>query len=95
MPCTTVASAPHLDHVHGAEEVGAHAVHFVDKAKARHAVLVCLPPHGLALRLHARHAVEQRNCAVQHAQRTLHLRHSTRASLDLLSRMLASMFSKT
>ena len=70
-PPAAAAGAAH--HVAGAVEVGAHAVHLVDKADARHAVLVGLAPHGLRLRLHARHRVEHGDGAVQHAQRALHL----------------------
>ena len=62
-----------LDHVDGAEEVGAHAVHLVDEADARHAVLVGLAPDRLGLRLDARDAVEQRDGAVEHAQGALDL----------------------
>ena len=52
-------------------EVGADAVHLVDEADARHAVLVRLAPHRLRLRLHTRHGVEHGAGAVQHAQRAL------------------------
>ncbi len=54
-----------LDHVDGPEEVGAHAVHLVDEADARDAVLVGLAPDGLGLRLDARDGVEERDGAVQ------------------------------
>ena len=54
-------------------EVGADAVHLVDEADARHAVLVGLTPHRLRLRLDARHGVEHRARAVEHAQRALDL----------------------
>jgi hypothetical protein len=54
-------------------EVGAGAVHLVDEADARHAVLVGLAPHGLGLRLDAGDPVEHRDRAVEHAQRALHL----------------------
>src|SRR6266702_3406994 len=50
----------------------AHAVHFVHEANARDAVLVRLAPHGLGLRLHARHGIEHAHRAVQNAQRTFH-----------------------
>ena len=53
-------------------EVGADAVHLVDEADARHAVLVGLAPHRFRLRLDARHGVEHRDRAVEHAQRALH-----------------------
>ena len=52
-------------------EVGADAVHLVDEADARHAVLVGLAPHRLRLRLDARHGVEHGDRAVEHAQRAL------------------------
>ena len=54
-------------------EVGAHAVHLVDEADARDAVLVGLAPDGLRLRLDAGHGVEHGHRAVEHAQRPLHL----------------------
>ena len=54
-------------------EVRADAVHLVDVGDARHAVLVGLAPDGLRLRLHAGDRVEQRDGAVEHAQRALHL----------------------
>src|SRR5476651_834803 len=59
------------DHVDGAIEVGARAIHLVDEADARHAVLVGLAPHRLGLRLHAGNRVEHANGTVEHAQRTL------------------------
>ena len=43
------------DHVDGAIEVRARAIHLVDEADARHAVLVGLAPHRLGLRLDAGH----------------------------------------
>ena len=62
-----------LDHRHGAVEVGADAVHLVDEADARHAVVVGLAPHRLGLRLDAGDRVEHRDGAVEHAQRPLDL----------------------
>ena len=62
-----------LDRVDGGVEVGADAVHLVDEAHARHAVLVGLAPHGLGLRLHAGDAVEHGDGAVEDAQRALDL----------------------
>ena len=59
--------------LHGGEEVGAGAVHLVDERDARHAVAVGLAPHGLGLRLHACHRVEDGNGAVEHAQGALDL----------------------
>ena len=52
-------------------EVRADAVHLVDEADARHAVLVGLAPHRLGLRLDTRHGVEHRDRAIEHAQRAL------------------------
>jgi hypothetical protein len=62
-----------FDHLDGAVEVGADAVHLVDEAHARHAVLVGLTPHGLGLGLDAGDRVEHRDRAVEHAQRALDL----------------------
>ncbi len=62
-----------LDHVHAAQEVGAAAIHLVDVAQARHAVVVGQAPIGFRLRLHARHAVEYHDGAVEHAQRAVDL----------------------
>ena len=62
-----------LDHLDGAVEVGADAVHLVDEAHARHVVLVGLAPHGLGLRLDAGDRVEHGDGAVEHAQRALDL----------------------
>ena len=69
----TVGVEPVLDHVDAAEEVGADAVHLVDEAHPRHVVLVGLPPHGLGLGLDAGDRVEDRDRAVEHAQRPLDL----------------------
>ena len=52
-------------------EVRADAVHLVDEADARHAVLVGLAPDGLRLRLDAGDRVEHGDRAVEHAQRAL------------------------
>ncbi len=60
-------------HVDAAEEVGADAVHLVDVADARDAVLVGLAPDGLGLRLDAAHRAEQGDGAVEHAQAALDL----------------------
>src|SRR5947207_1231565 len=62
---------PVADHVDGAVEVGADAVHLVDEADAGHAVLVGLTPHRLRLRLHTGHRVEHGDRAVEHPQRPL------------------------
>ena len=52
---------------------GPDAVHLVDVGDPRHAVLVGLAPHGLGLRLDAGDGVEQRDRAVEDAQRALDL----------------------
>ena len=62
------------DHVHAALEIRAGAIHLVDEAHARHAVLVGLTPDRLRLRLDTRHAVEHHYAAVQHAQTSAALR---------------------
>ncbi len=63
-----------VDHrLHAALEVGADPVHLVDVGDPRHAVLVGLAPDGLRLRLDAGDRVEQRDRAVEHAQRALDL----------------------
>ncbi len=59
------------DLVEGALEVRTDAVHLVDEADARHAVLVGLAPHGFRLRLDAGHRIEHGDRAVEHAQRAL------------------------
>ena len=59
------------DLIEGALEVRADAVHLVDEADARHAVLVGLAPDGLGLRLDAGDRVEHGDRAVEHAQRAL------------------------
>src|SRR5947209_1945553 len=55
----------------GALQVQLH--HLVDEADPRYAVPVGLPPDGLGLGLYAGHGVEDRDRAVEHAQRALHL----------------------
>ena len=63
-----------VDHrLHAALEVGADPVHLVDVGDPRHVVLVGLAPDGLGLRLDAGDRVEQRDRAVEHAQRALDL----------------------
>ena len=54
-------------------EVRADAIHLVDVGDPRHAVLVGLAPHRLGLGLDAGDGVEQRDRAVEDAQRALHL----------------------
>ena len=55
-------------------EVRPDAVHLVDETDARHAIFVGLPPDGLRLRLDARHRIEHRDSAVEHAKRPLDFR---------------------
>src|SRR3954470_13203196 len=63
-----------VDHrLDGLVEVRADAVHLVDERDARDVVLVGLAPHRLGLRLDAGDRVEQRDRAVEHAQRALDL----------------------
>ena len=63
-----------IDHrLHALVEVGADAVHLVDVGDARDVVLVGLAPDGLRLGLDAGDRVEQRDRAVEHAQRALDL----------------------
>ena len=62
-----------LDRVDPAPEVGAGPVELVDEAEARHAVAVGLAPDRLGLGLHAGHAVEDDDRAVEHAQAALDL----------------------
>ncbi len=63
-----------VDHrLHALLEVGADAVHLVDVGDARDVVLVGLAPDGLRLGLDAGDGVEQRDRAVEHAQRALDL----------------------
>ncbi len=64
---------PVPDHGEAAIEVRPDAVHLVREDQPRHPVPVGLAPHRLGLRLHAGHRVEQRDGAVEHAQRALHL----------------------
>src|SRR5258707_14481163 len=54
-------------------KVRAHAVHLVDKANARDAILVGLAPDGFRLRLHAGDRVENADGAVENAQGALDL----------------------
>ena len=66
-----VALQAGADLIDRAVEVRADAVHLVDEADARHAVLVGLAPHRLGLRLDAGDRVEHRHRTVEHAQRAL------------------------
>ena len=63
-----------IDHrLHATLEVRADAVHLVDVRDPRDVVLVGLTPDGLRLGLDAGDGVEQRDRAVEHAQRALDL----------------------
>ena len=59
------------DRLHAAPEVGAGAVELVDEAEPGHAVAVGLAPDRLGLGLHAGHAVEDDDRAIEHAQAAL------------------------
>src|SRR5690606_3573308 len=61
------------DHLYAALEIGAHAVHLVDVAHARHVIFVSLPPYGFRLWLDTGHAIECRDRAVKHTQAALTL----------------------
>ena len=54
-------------------EVGADAIHLIDKRDARDIVFGRLPPDRLGLRLHAGDAVEHGDGAVEHAKGALDL----------------------
>ena len=54
-------------------KIRAGAVHLVDERDARDLVFGRLPPDGFGLRLHAGHAAEHRDRAVEHAHGALHL----------------------
>ena len=58
--------------VQGIFKIRPRAVHLVDERDARDVVFGGLAPDRLGLRLHARHAAEHRDRAVQHAHGTLH-----------------------
>jgi hypothetical protein len=49
-------------------KICADAIHFVDERQARHVVLGRLTPDRFGLRLHARYAVENCDCAIEHAE---------------------------
>ena len=61
------------DHLDRALEGRAGAVHLVDEADARHAVLVGLTPDRLRLRLDTGDGIEHDDATVEHAQRALDL----------------------
>ena len=62
-----------VNHLDRAPEVGTGAIQLIDKAEARHAVPIGLAPDGFGLRLDARHAVEDDDCAIEHPQAPLDL----------------------
>ena len=62
-----------LDHIHATQKIRAAAVHLVDIANTRHAVVVGQTPIGFRLRLHARHAVEHHHGPVENPQRAVDL----------------------
>ena len=62
-----------VQHLHAAEEVGAHGVHLVDVDHAGDVVVVRLAPDRLGLGLDAALGGQDGHRAVQHAQRTLDL----------------------
>ena len=66
------AKAVH-DGLHGEVEVRTQLVHLVDEADPGDVVLVGLTPHGLGLGLNALLAVEDRDRAIEDAQRALNL----------------------
>ena len=68
-----IGAEPLANHRDAAAEIGAHPVHLVDEADARHVVLVGLAPDCLRLRLDAGDRIEHRDGAVEHPQRALHL----------------------
>ena len=68
-----LAGEPLADFVERAEEIGPLAVHLVNQCDSRHAVLVGLMPHRLALRFDAFPRAEHHHAAVKHAQAALDL----------------------
>ncbi len=60
-----------MERVDAEIEVGADLIHLVDEDQTRNVVLVGLAPDGFGLGLDALVAVEQRDGAVEHAERTL------------------------
>src|ERR1022692_955983 len=78
------------DHLHAAVEFSPDPVHLVHEADPRHAVAIRLPPDSLGLGLHAGHAVEDRNGAVEHAQRPLDLDREVHVagSIDQVDRVI-------
>ena len=68
-----LGAQPIIDHRDAAREIGADAIHLVDKADPRDAVFVGLPPDGLRLGLDAGDRVEYRDGPVEHPQAALDL----------------------
>jgi hypothetical protein len=66
-PSSGVAAEPLLDLPHHAKEIGAGAVHLVDKREPRHVILRRLPPDGFGLRLHTANRAEHSHRAIEHA----------------------------
>src|SRR5699024_3199086 len=62
-----------MQHLHAAEEIGAHRVHLVDIDHAGNLVLVRLTPDGLALGFNAALGRQNGDRAVQDAQAALNL----------------------
>ena len=54
-------------------EIGSRSVHFVNESNSRYSVLVCLTPHGFALRLHSCHTAKHSDRTVQNTKRALNL----------------------
>ena len=73
--CTAIGLAPSrlTDLLERALEIGADAVHLVDEADARDAVLVGLPPDRFALGLDPFDGAEDHERPVEHAQAALDL----------------------
>src|SRR5690606_13327158 len=60
-----------LDHIEAAVEVRADLVHLVAEDHPRDVILLSLTPYGFGLWLNACVRVEERNCTIENAQRTL------------------------
>ena len=52
-------------------EIGADAVHLIDERNPRHSILIGLTPYSFGLRLHTGDSIENRDSAIEHAQRSL------------------------
>ncbi len=89
-----VGTEPLAKLLHHALEAGSSAVHLVDERETGHAVAVGLSPHGFTLGLHATHAAEDGDHAVQHTQGALNLRsevHMARGVDDVETMTLTRM----